>query len=281
MKSTAGLEWGAHAGVIETLLNNTRKQAESALKSLDKFRSDPRRYRPQLKNVEEMLNTWRGVSRRGLDHIKRLETALDSDVGAATENTTMNKQQEKDIIRTLVKAGHESLAKTFARSRGYRVKAAPRKRVKAQTFDPRKAMIYFDLVFEDYNFEEDQENDPKRAERFLKLGGGDPSKAALKAEQLAMKEAQKILKVKRIGNEGHGSGGELVCKISVDSVEEARKIFDKVEAEHGGGDDVVYLDAPYMAMQGFTLFPQGVNGPQYRLGGSSREDIDDFWDEVE
>ena len=35
----------------------------------------------------------------------------------------MNAKQEKDIIRTLVKAGHESLAKTFACSRGYRVKA--------------------------------------------------------------------------------------------------------------------------------------------------------------
>jgi len=35
----------------------------------------------------------------------------------------MTTRQEKDIIRTLVKAGHESLAKTFARSRGYRVRA--------------------------------------------------------------------------------------------------------------------------------------------------------------
>lgn len=35
----------------------------------------------------------------------------------------MNKAQEKDIIRTLVKAGKEPLAKRFARSRGYRVRA--------------------------------------------------------------------------------------------------------------------------------------------------------------
>jgi hypothetical protein len=40
-------------------------------------------------------------------------------VGRRTE---MNERQEKDIIRTLCKAGHESLAKTFARSRGYRVR---------------------------------------------------------------------------------------------------------------------------------------------------------------
>jgi len=38
----------------------------------------------------------------------------------------MNRQQEKEIIQTLVAAGHEPLAKTFARSRGYRVRAAMR-----------------------------------------------------------------------------------------------------------------------------------------------------------
>jgi len=38
----------------------------------------------------------------------------------------MNTRQEKDIIRTLVKAGHETLAKTFARSRGYGVNAQRR-----------------------------------------------------------------------------------------------------------------------------------------------------------
>lgn len=36
----------------------------------------------------------------------------------------MTTAQEKQIIKTLVSAGHESLAKTFARSRGYRVKGA-------------------------------------------------------------------------------------------------------------------------------------------------------------
>jgi len=36
----------------------------------------------------------------------------------------MTQTHEKDIIRTLVKAGNETLAKAFARSRGYRVRAA-------------------------------------------------------------------------------------------------------------------------------------------------------------
>lgn len=35
----------------------------------------------------------------------------------------MNAKQEKDIIRVLAQAGKDDLAKTFARSRGYRVHA--------------------------------------------------------------------------------------------------------------------------------------------------------------
>jgi|GEM_PF-4891430 len=42
----------------------------------------------------------------------------------ASKGEVMNAKQEKDVIRTLVKAGHETLAKSFARSRGYRVRAA-------------------------------------------------------------------------------------------------------------------------------------------------------------
>jgi|GEM_PF-2947001 len=44
-------------------------------------------------------------------------------IHASRGNVEMNARQEKDIIRTLVKAGRETLAKSFARSRGYRVRA--------------------------------------------------------------------------------------------------------------------------------------------------------------
>lgn len=53
---------------------------------------------------------------------------------ARTENT-MDRAHEKDIIRTLVKAGHESLAKTFARSRGYRVHAGVVQSLKSLGFE--------------------------------------------------------------------------------------------------------------------------------------------------
>ena len=44
-------------------------------------------------------------------------------IARSAMGATMNTRQEKEIIRTLVKAGHEPLAKVFARSRGYRVRA--------------------------------------------------------------------------------------------------------------------------------------------------------------
>ena len=158
----------------------------------------------------------------------------------------MNTKQEKDIIRTLVKAGHESLAKTFARSRGYGVKKS--KRVRAQTFDPRKAVVYFELVAE-----EDAEGD----------------------EMAALKELQKILKVRKIENEGHDRYDALVCRISdVHSTGDVKKLFQRIDRAKGGGDDIIYVDG--FAAQQFRLLPEGVNGPQIPT-----EDIDEFLEEVE
>jgi len=75
-----------------------------------------------------MLN-WTGFD----DVMKRADEVADRiyeeriepmDTTELLSEAMMNKQQEKDIIRTLVKAGHVPLAKQFARSRGYRVTGA-------------------------------------------------------------------------------------------------------------------------------------------------------------
>ena len=159
----------------------------------------------------------------------------------------MNTRQEKDIIRTLVKAGHESLAKTFARSRGYGIKKT--KRVRAQTFNPRKAVVYFELVAD--------EDD----------AGGD--------EMAALKELQKILKVRKIENEGHDRYDALICRISdVHSTGDVKNLFQRIDRAKGGGDDIIYVDG--FAAQQFKLLPEGVNGPQIPT-----EDIDDFLEDVE
>jgi len=64
-----------------------------------------------------------------------------------------------------------------------------------------------------------------------------------------------------VSNEGH-FGDVLVCKVSVDTLDEVRTLRDRVMAQVGGGDDIVYLNAPYMEAQRFVLYPQGVNGTQ-------------------
>lgn len=161
---------------------------------------------------------------------------------ARTARTLMNKTQEKEVIRVLCRAGKETLAKTFARSRGYRVK-----RVKAQTFDPRKAVVYFDLI---------QDEDAE---------GGD--------EMAALKELQKMLKVRKIGNEGHDSYGALTCKIDVQSTKDVKNLYKLIDRAKGGGDDIIFVD-DFMAQQ-FRLLPEGVNGPQIET-----DDIDDFLEDV-
>ena len=159
----------------------------------------------------------------------------------------MNAKQEKDIIRTLVKSGKEALAKSFARSRGYRIKRS--KRVRAQTFNPRKAVIYFELL---------QDEDEQ---------GGD--------EMAALKELQKILKVRKIENEGHDSYGALVCNIAdVLSLKSVADIYKRIARAKGGGDDVIYLDNGFNASN-FRLLPEGVNGPQIET-----DDVDDFLEDV-
>jgi hypothetical protein len=126
--------------------------------------------------------------------------------------------------------------------------------------NPKNAIVYFDLAFEDYNLEEDQspnadEDGQERAAAFLAMGKGDLTKAVLATEDAAMKEIGAKLKKAglnvRLNNEGHGSGGELVMKFGVDSLDDVKKLVSFIGKNMGGGDDVIYLDAPYMEARGF------------------------------
>lgn len=66
-------------------------------------------------------------------------------------------------------------------------------------------------------------------------------------------------------NEGHASDGVLICKISIDSIEEAERIFEWVERKDITYDAGVFpvpdYGAPYVAVQGWDFFPAGVNKP--------------------
>ena len=44
-----------------------------------------------------------------------------------------------------------------------------------------------------------------------------------------------------------------------------------------GGEDQIDTDVQYFVAQGFTLFPQGVNGDSYQMGGNGRhEDLEEY-----
>ena len=157
----------------------------------------------------------------------------------------------------------------------------------AVSFDPRKAMIYFDLSFEEDNYEEDKASSDARSKKmaadFLKLGKGDESRAVMAAEDLAMKAVEAMLKKSgvsfKLDNEGHDAYGNLIVKFGVDSADEAKKIHDVVMKAHGGGDDAIYLEN-YMTAQGFRVYPQGVNSKSYSLLADSDEWLDESVNEA-
>jgi len=73
---TAGLEWGTHANIVETLLSNMSKQTESALKYLAMIRKNPQKFRPQLDNIRQVFRDMKGISARGLKTVDSLEKSL-------------------------------------------------------------------------------------------------------------------------------------------------------------------------------------------------------------
>ena len=145
----------------------------------------------------------------------------------------------------------------------------------------RGGIIYFDLEFEDYNVEEDlsaaEDGDEDAIENLVAAGIGYPpdlSKAGGQEFQ-AIAELEKMLGVK-ISNEGH-SNSSLICKFSVGSWEEVNKVYDIIQRNTGGGEDQIYLDTPYQAAQGFTLYPDEnlANGRSWGTNGRDG-DLDEW-----
>lgn len=143
----------------------------------------------------------------------------------------------------------------------------------AAQLDPRSAVVYFDLHCEEENIKEDA-GDPESPDHELakKILADKTGTILLDLEADALAQLKKTLGTS-IGNEGHDKFDNLVCKItSVSTVEDVTKLFDKLHVI--GGDDIVDTGVPYFSAQGFTLFPEGVNGPQVPYS-----DFDDWKEE--
>lgn len=150
----------------------------------------------------------------------------------------------------------------------------------------RGGVMYFDLVTEDYNVEEDvssaEDGDEDAIERLNDSGIGFPPDFGWgrDLEFKALAEMGKLLGV-RINNEGH-SDNSLTCKFSVSNWAEVKRISDIISRDHVGGDDQIGLDTPYMAAQGFILYPDEdlVNGRSWGTGyGNVEGDLDEWLEE--
>lgn len=147
----------------------------------------------------------------------------------------------------------------------------------------KSGILYFDLHFEDYNLEDDLGNigeitDEDHLAELASYKNDKNGLFALSQEDKALEHLEKLFG-RKIGNEGHGSYGDLVCKIPVSSHEEVEKLNEIVERNTIGGDDEIDAGERYHVARGFTLFPEGVNGPRYSHESSSEGTIAD-WLEV-
>lgn len=134
------------------------------------------------------------------------------------------------------------------------------------TFDPRSAIVYFDLVIEDYNIEEDAGNPESdlhdyAKQLFVDFDGGH------ELENKLYREVQELLGFS-IGNEGHGSDDALICKTYPRTAEDAFRCM-KVLPTAG-----VQISTPYGAVEDVRFYPQGPSGPYLTWDGAS-ENISD------
>lgn len=134
----------------------------------------------------------------------------------------------------------------------------------ASDFDPRKAVMYFEIQID---------NDLAEMINYEEISDSELSSM----ESKALKSVSRLLKV-RVGNEGHDRYGSLICKIAVNSLEEVAKIVEIVQRNTIGGEDQIETGVDYFSAQGFTLYPTGVNGrPTYQIGGmGGHEDLEEY-----
>lgn len=148
--------------------------------------------------------------------------------------------------------------------------------------DPARAVVYFDLVFQRYQAEEDRDREAedhededwveeqrKIAVHALEEGTGD-------LERQAVSWLEKELGAKIWAESGFDEDG-VTCKVtSLSSWEDVKRFFVKVWSICGG-EDTIYLDVPFMEATRFVFYPKGVNGP--RFGANEKDgEVSDWLD---
>ena len=131
----------------------------------------------------------------------------------------------------------------------------------ASDFDPRKAVVYFDLVFQEGIANHDQAE--IRDRDFPSL------------ESKAVNNIGRMLKV-RVSNEGHDSSGALICNFPLNSLEQAEELMETIAKNTEGGHDTIDTDVEYFVAQNFLFYPNGLRGDSYSIDGEGMSDGDLF-----
>jgi len=107
--------------------------------------------------------------------------------------------------------------------------------------------VYFDVHFEDYNYEEDLESEDEERRQAASAAPMD-----VDAELRAAASIGRLLGV-RVLNEGHNSYGDLVCKFAI-QFRDLPLVLNELERRMQSGAEID-TDEPYHVVRGFVLYP--------------------------
>lgn len=161
--------------------------------------------------------------------------------------------------------------------------------------DPRSGQAIFYVIIEEENAQEDAEYGDtekvrRRGKRFLASINpkSDSSKDVDKATSNRMavedRAANKIIKaakvreIKGANGPGYDENGIYYASVSIDSVDDIKRLRDQFDGSGRTWPDVLYTEA-----SGLMFWPQGVNGPRYGLESSNEQknDLDEWLEEAE
>lgn len=140
---------------------------------------------------------------------------------------------------------------------------------------PRNSIVYFSIVIEDYNIEDDAANGDERAAALLSGSGWE----LVFMESRAVQWIARTLGV-RITDEGHDSTGDLVCKFAVDTVEQLEALDIFLSRYHTGSNDTIDTGEQYVSARDFRFYPNGVNDVWFGAEYGAEADISDYIDAV-
>ncbi len=135
----------------------------------------------------------------------------------------------------------------------------------------RNAIVCFAIRVEAYDIEEDANSGDEDAQRLMNDDGFELSNMELRAASIIGR-----LLGKSVWNEGHDAFGDLICKFSVDTLEDIENLESLLSKYHTGGADNINVGVPYITAFEFMFYPQGIGGRYYGDVDGASGDLSDW-----